>query len=141
MQDQWLQLKLKTNKCTQITITLKRQNFPTVQINDQDITDIHQSLHYLGFYRDVRLNWNSHILHNREELKRRYNQLRQLLGPNYTVKKTSKTDYTNRLKERADLRGSGKPSGEYSPSNPNYSGQQSAFLFPFPLISSKKISI
>lgn len=80
--ESWLnKWKIKVNpaKCAHVTFTLRRENCPTVTINN---TRIPEKLHikYLGIHLDRRLTWSKHIDSKTTQLKLKTAQLGWLLN-------------------------------------------------------------
>lgn len=74
---QW-KIKINEHKSQHITFTLRRQDCPTVFLNNIPLTHSTE-IRYLGLHLDRRLTWRSHVTKTRQKLKTRFYQLKRLL--------------------------------------------------------------
>jgi hypothetical protein len=107
-------IKLSETKSQHITFTLRRQDCPTVYINNIAIS--HSNVvKYLGLFLDRRLTWNTHVTKTRQKLKTRFYQLKRLLDSRSRLQLSRKlTLYKTMIKPiwtyGVALWGSAKPS-------------------------------
>lgn len=85
--ENWLnkwRIKVNPAKCVHVTFTLRRQNCPSISINNVSIPE-HNHVKYLGIHLDRRLTWSNHIGSKITQIKLKSLQLYWLTGPNSSL--------------------------------------------------------
>jgi hypothetical protein len=98
--DEWVKkwrIKINQSKSTHITITLRNQTCPTVQMGSFDIPQKNEAK-YLGMHLERRLTLAKHIKTKRKQLKHKAKQMHWLLGRRSTLSIESKLLYKAVLK-------------------------------------------
>jgi len=72
-------IKASENKPTHATFILKRENCPTVRLNENQIPQ-GKTAKYLGTYLDRRLTWGTHIFAKRKQLRMKFQRMYRILG-------------------------------------------------------------
>jgi hypothetical protein len=93
--DEWLEkwkIKVNQSKYTHITLFLRNQTCPTVQMGNVAIPQKNE-VKYLGMHLDKRLTWENHIKFKRKYLNLKTKQMNWLLGKS-TLLMEGKSSYT-----------------------------------------------
>jgi hypothetical protein len=80
--ERWLtnwKIKVNTDKCVQVTFTLRRDTCPEVHLSNLPLPQ-KREVRYLGLWLDRRLTWRRHLRSKRLELNRRLKYLFCLIG-------------------------------------------------------------
>jgi len=78
----WLQkwkIKVNKTKSSHITVTLRKDNCPTISINQTVLPQV-ESVKYLGLHFDCRLNWKVHITKKWKQSDLKAKEINWLIG-------------------------------------------------------------
>jgi hypothetical protein len=82
--EKWLKrwrIQVTKIRSTHVTLTLRRENCPTVTLNGNQIPQ-EDTAKYLGIYLDRRLTWRTHIFAKRKQLGLKFQQMYWILRRN-----------------------------------------------------------